>query len=79
MLRNEKVKSLAEFIWSKANELDYDPIHPLFSNFEDPLKDEILALSEKLISKTSEPCEGCNTSPQECVGVKDCKRLAKTA
>ena len=51
MSRDDKVQALAESIWDKANQLDYDPLHPLFIHFDDPIKDEIIALSEKLISK----------------------------
>ena len=75
MLRQEKVMELAKAIWDKVNELDYDPMQPLFAHFEDPLKDEIIALSEKLISTSEEPCEGCPASPMECNGVVDCERL----
>lgn len=31
--------------------------------------------SDEELKEVVEPCEGCNASPSECVGAKDCERL----
>lgn len=45
----EKAGELANKIWELLNEVDYDPLHPQLKYFDDPIKDEIIEFSKKLL------------------------------
>ena len=45
-----KIGQLSHKIWDAINEVDYDPMHPAFDSFEDPVKDEIVKFATDVIS-----------------------------
>jgi hypothetical protein len=47
--RKEKINELAEFIWAKSNEIDFDQNHPRLCDFDDKIKDDIFILCDQLI------------------------------
>lgn len=44
-MNEDKEAVLAEFIWDKMNELDYDPTNPNFDNLDKKRKEMLLTLS----------------------------------
>ncbi len=47
--REKLIDELSEKIWDAVNEVDYDPMHPEFKHFKDPIKDEIIKFATRLI------------------------------
>lgn len=47
--RSEDVNKLASKLWDAFNELDPDPMHPNFENFDDPIKDHYIAAASYLV------------------------------
>lgn len=45
-----KVEQLSHKIWDVINEVGYDPMHPAFDSFEDPVKDEIVEFATEVIN-----------------------------
>lgn len=46
------IERLAEMLWDAYNQFDYDPMHPSWSSFEDPIKDSFRDAASKLILST---------------------------
>ena len=44
-----RVNKLAECLWNAQNEAEYDPMHPLWEHFDDPIKDEYVAAASYLL------------------------------
>lgn len=45
-----KIDQLSNKIWDAINQVDYDPLHPAFNSFEDPVKDEIVKFATEVIN-----------------------------
>lgn len=50
MAYDYNVYLLAEKFWDVINEVDYDPMHPSFHSFQDPIKEELLKYAEYVLS-----------------------------
>lgn len=67
--KENKVNDLSEKVWDALNEVDYDPLHPQFKYFDDPVKDKIIDFSRWML-------DGCNDKNNR--GIKiDEKRLVE--
>lgn len=49
VVTDEKVHTLAVKIWDALNEVDYDPLHPSFDSFDDPVRDKVIAYAEDIL------------------------------
>jgi len=56
-----EINALAEAMWDKLNEINYDPMHPCWDTFDDEIKDKFIegattaCLSLQLLDKPHYP------------------------
>lgn len=46
---SDEIYTLAEKMWNALNEVNFDPMHPKFSDFKDPVKDKIIEYATDMI------------------------------
>lgn len=39
----KEISAMAKGMWNSLNEVDFDPMHPQWESFEDPIKDLFIA------------------------------------
>lgn len=47
---DDKVMVLAEKMWDALNEVDYDPMHPRFSEFDDKVKEKVIGYAKEMLA-----------------------------
>lgn len=47
MLNPDIINELAKSMWDRLNELSFDPMHPQWDHFDDPIKDKFIEAAKK--------------------------------